>query len=364
MGIPNRLKNSGVNMDDQVIKVLVVDDASFMLKAVSEILNSDSGMTVIGTAKNGLEGLEKIKHLRPDVITLDMDMPIMDGITAVRHIMIESPVPVVVLSSLYNDGSITFEALRLGVVDFVPKPSGAISRDIHTAGQKIIDRIKIAASVNIDNVRRVKLAKLDFKQDLSERYGFQHLDYILAMGTTLSGPNTFIRLLSNLSPKLPATAVIVMDLAPQILDSFVRKFDDHTHWKIEIARDKTKLEQGTCYLASDESSVSVVMNDSGEAMLKVGPKVVEPLNLLFSTAAEVFTQNTIGLLLTGIGCDGAKGFAKIKEKNGVTIAQSTNTCVYPNLTQNAIEQGTVDIVAEETELAGVIEKMLKPAAGR
>jgi len=346
-------------MDDQLIKVLVVDDASFMLKAVSEILNSDPGLTVVGTAKNGREGLEKIKELRPDVITLDMDMPVMDGITAVRHIMIEAPVPVVVLSSLYNDGSITFEALRLGVVDFVPKPSGAISRDIHTAGQKIIDRIKIAASVNIENVRRVRLAKLDFKEDLSERYGFRHLDYILAMGTTLSGPNTFIRLLSSLSPKLPATAVIVMDIAPQILDSFVRKFDDHTHWKIEIARDNTQLEQGTCYIASDDSSVSVISNDNGEPTLKIGPKVAEPLNLLFASAAAVFGQNTIGLLLTGIGSDGAKGFAKIRELNGVTIAQSTNTCVYPNLTQNAIEQGTVDVVAEETELAREIEKVLK-----
>ena len=346
-------------MDDQDIKVLVVDDASFMLKAVSEILNSDPGLTVVGTAKNGREGLRKIKELRPDVITLDMDMPVMDGITAIRHIMIESPVPVVVLSSLYNDGSITFEALRLGVVDFVPKPSGAISRDIHVAGQKIIDRIKIAAAVNIDNVRRVRLAKLDSKEDLSERYGFRHLDYILAMGTTLSGPNTFIRLLSTLSPKLPATAVIVMDIAPQILDSFVRKFDDHTHWKIEIARDNTLLEQGTCYIASDDSSVSVVMNDDNEPTLKVGPKVAEPLNLLFASAAAVFAQNTIGLLLTGVGSDGAKGFAKIRERNGLTIAQSTNTCVYPNLTQNAIEQGTVDVVAEETDLAREIEKVLK-----
>jgi two-component system chemotaxis response regulator CheB len=346
-------------MDEQIIKVLVVDDANFMLKAVSEILNSDPQVTVVGTAKNGKEGLQKIKELRPDVITLDMDMPVMDGITAVRHLMIESPVPVVVLSSLFNDGSITFEALRLGVVDFVPKPSGAISRDIHTAGQKIIDRIKIAAAVNIENIRRVRLPRLDVKKDLSQRYGFQHLEYIVAMGTTLSGPNTFIRIFASLSPQLPATAVIVMDIAPQILESFVRKFDDHTYWKIEIARDNTVLEQGTCYIASDENSVTVAMNDAGEAILKVGAKTAEPLNQLFTSAAEVFKQNTVGLLLTGVGSDGADGFAKIRGKNGVTIAQSTNTCVYPNLTQNAIDRGTVDIVAEETELAKEIEKVLK-----
>ncbi len=110
------------------IKVLIVDDASFMVKALTNILKSDSGIEVVGNAKNGREALEKIRQLRPDVVTLDVDMPIMDGISAVRHIMINEPVPIVMLSSLFDHGEITFEALRLGVVDFLPKPSGAISR--------------------------------------------------------------------------------------------------------------------------------------------------------------------------------------------------------------------------------------------
>jgi two-component system chemotaxis response regulator CheB len=345
-------------MDNEKIKVLVVDDATFMVKAVSDILESDPMVEVIGTAKNGLQGLEKVKELRPDVITLDMDMPVMDGIRAIRHIMIEAPVPIVVLSSLYNDGSITFEALRLGVVDFVPKPSGAVSRDIHSASQKIIDRIKIATAVNIDNIRRVRLPKLDVEESLSERYGFQHLDYIIAIGTTLTGPNTFIRLLSNLSPQLPATTVIVMDIATQILDSFVRKFDEHTHWKIEIARDGVVMAQGTCYLASNENTVTIAADENGDAILRVTETSEQPLDQLFSSAAEIFKQNTVGILLTGIGKDGAEGFAKIKDKAGTTIAQSTDTCVYPNLTQHAVEQGTVDHLVEENEIVHQIETII------
>ncbi|MFI3221209.1 MAG: response regulator, partial [Methylococcales bacterium] len=139
------------------IKVLVVDDADFMIKAVSEILNSDDDIEVVGSAKNGLQALEKIKELAPDVITLDVDMPIMDGLRTVRHIMLECPVPIVMLSSLFSNGAITFEALRLGVVDFLPKPSGAISQNIHTAKQQIIDRIKNAVSVNIHNIHRVRV---------------------------------------------------------------------------------------------------------------------------------------------------------------------------------------------------------------
>lgn len=345
-------------MEENQTKVLVVDDATFMIKAVSEILESDPDITVIGTAKNGLQGLEKVKELRPDVITLDMDMPVMDGIKAIRHIMIESPVPIVVLSSLFNDGSITFEALRLGVVDFVPKPSGAVSRDIHTASQKIIDRIKIATAVNIENIRRVRMPKINVDNALNERYGFQHLDNVLAVGTTLTGPNTFIRLMANLSPQLPATAVIVMDIAPQILESFAKKFDDHVHWKVEVAKDNTVLEQGVCYIASSEAPVIFQTNNDGAPILTLSEKVDRPLNQLFTTAAEVFKQNTVGLLLTGIGDDGADGFKKIREKSGTTIAQSVNTCVYPNLTQNAIDMGAVDIVAEENEIASRIEALM------
>ena len=106
------------------IKVLIVDDAAFMRKAILSMLESDAQIEVVGTAANGKEGLEQIAKLQPDVVTLDIDMPVMDGITSIRHIMIKSPVPVVVLSSLFSDGAITFDALRLGVVDFIPKPSG------------------------------------------------------------------------------------------------------------------------------------------------------------------------------------------------------------------------------------------------
>ncbi|MEE8552067.1 MAG: chemotaxis protein CheB [Desulfobacterales bacterium] len=344
---------------EEKFDVLVIDDASFMVKAVSEILESDSDINVVGTAKDGLEGLGKIKQLRPDVITLDIDMPVMDGIKAIRHIMIESPLPIVVLSSLFADGSITFEALRLGVVDFVPKPSGAISQDIYTAKKQIIDRIKIATSVNLENIRRVRMPQWDLKEGLADRYGFQPLDYIIALGTSLSGPNTFIRLLSNLSPRLPATAVIVQEISPKILSSFVKKFDEHVPWKVEMARDDIVLEQGVCYISSNENSLSIQMNKSGKPCLKVGDGESMPLDLLFSSAAEIFKQNTVGVLLTGIGDDGADGFARIKEKSGVTIAQSTDTCVYPNLTQNVIERGTVDIVADENKLCAEIEAVME-----
>jgi two-component system chemotaxis response regulator CheB len=341
------------------IKVLVVDDAAFMRKAVKDILESDPQIEVVGTAKNGLEGLEKVKMLQPDVITLDMDMPIMDGMASLRHIMIETPVPVVVLSSLFNDGTITFDALRLGVVDFVPKPSGAISTNIGKSRQTLIDRVKIAKSVNIYNVRRVRLEKRYLRSQIDNCLGFFPPDYILSLGTTISGPNTVMRLMSQLPPTLPTAVVVVQEIDETLLPSFVKRFNDLVPWNIEAAEDGVSLAQGTCYISSSESGLRVATNKNGEPCLRHQTGVHEPLNLLFASAAETFRKNTIGVLLTGTGRDGAQGFEKIRDLSGITIAQDAECCVYPNLTANVIEKGAVDIVIHEKEFPNVLEALIQ-----
>ncbi len=340
---------------EEPIRVLIVDDALFMRKAISEILQSDSRLNVVGTARDGLDGLEKIKTLNPHVVTLDIDMPRMDGLAAVRHLMIESPVPVVVLSSLFSDGAVTFEALRLGVVDFVPKPSGGISEDMDKSRRQIIDRVKIASSVNFENIRRVRMLMEDPKQIQEPRRGRTALKHLITLGTSLSGPNTVIRLLTRLSPELPAAMVVVQEIAPQILPAFVKKFNEHVPWCVETARDGMLLEQGVCYICSNTQSLSIERNDSDQPCIRLHKAVEQPLNQLFISAAQVFRQNAIGVLLTGVGDDGADGFARIRDYNGNTIAQDTHCCVYPNLTQNAIEKGTVRKVVTESQLPGAIE---------
>ena len=340
------------------IKVLIVDDAAFMRKAITDVLSRDQGIEVVGTARNGLEGLAAIKELAPDVITLDIDMPVMDGLTGIRHIMIESPVPIVVLSSLFTDGAITFDALRLGVVDFIPKPSGAVSTDIEKSQRQLIDRIKLASSVNLANIRRVRLMNWDINERLSARYGYQQLDYVLTLGTTLSGPNTVIRLLSNLPPRLPAAVVVIQEISPKIITAFAEQFDASVPWRVRVAEDDMVIEQGTCYISSYERPFRIHTTPDGTPCLKQTGHAAMPLDLLFTSAAEVFHRNTIGVLLTGIGEDGARGFAHIRETEGVTLAQDTQCCVYPNLTHNAIQKGTVDIVLDELKLPQAIASIM------
>ncbi len=360
------MPDNGFGVDDhsvknmgKEIKAIVVDDSTFMRKAVTEILESDPDIGVVGSAKNGLEGLNMAKSLEPDVVVLDIDMPVMDGLTCVRHLMIESPRPIVILSSLFAEGAITFEALRLGVVDFVPKPSGAISDNIGKAKQNLIDRVKLARNVNLLNIRRVRLGKWDRNEQLVDLYRFRALDYLLAIGTTLSGPNTVIRLLSSLSPLIPASIVVVQEISPKIISSFVKQFGEHVPWKVEVARHNTVLEQGACYLSSTEKRVGLEVNQNGEVCLVFKKTEKMPLNVLFSSAADVFRQNAIGLLLTGIGNDGAEGLGDIRKASGVTLAQEAHTCVYPNLTDNAIRSGVVDIVLNEAKLSTAIETLMK-----
>jgi len=344
------------------IKVLVVDDTRFMRKAVSRFLSSDADIEVVAAARNGLESLDMIRNLEPDVITLDIDMPVMDGLTAIKHIMIRKPVPIVVLSSMVADGIVTFEALRLGVMDFVPKPSGAISTDIDKTKHQVISRVKIACSMTLKNVRRVRLPKKwDMGRRLDELYHFYPLDYVVVIGTTLSGPNTVIRLLSKLSPTLPAAIVVLQEISPKIIESFTNQFNRYVPWRVDMARDRTVLEQGGCYICSNENSLTFEMNETGDICLRVGDATDYPLDLFFSSAARIFHQNTVGILLSGVGNDGADGFSDIKRASGTTMAKAEECCVFPNLTENAIRKGVVDIILNDDKLSGAIEAVIRNA---
>ncbi|MBL0699589.1 MAG: response regulator [Desulfosarcina sp.] len=344
---------------DNKLRVLVVDDAAFMRKAVTGILASDPGIEVVGEAVNGLEALEKIRALKPDIVTLDIDMPVMDGLSAIRHIMIESPLPIVALSSLISDGAATFEALRLGVVDFIPKPSGAVSNDIDTVKQLIINRVKVAKAVNLENLRRVRLnGSWEVSKRLEVLYNYQPLEYVIAIGTNLAGPNTVIRLVSKLLPTLPAAVIVSQEISPRIIDSFARKFNEHVPWRVMVAQDGMTLEQGTCYLSSNENAVGMEEDFRGEPCLRVAGRTEAPLNHLFASSAEMFHQNSIGVLLSGTGKDGTEGFASINKKYGTTIAQNTECCVYPNLTQHAIQAGVVDLRLDENQLTDGITSIM------
>ena len=344
---------------EEKIKVLVVDDASVMRRAVVDILSSDPMIEVVGTAENGLVGLEKAQRLQPDVITLDMDMPVMNGISAIRHIMIKCQIPIVVLSSLFTDGAITFEALRLGVVDFVPKPSGAVSRDLSRGKEKIIDRVKLAAAVKVGNIHRAKLPAIPADKHNGGSQDSPSPEALVIIGTNLSGPNTVIRTIANLAPTLRAGIVVIQDISPKILPSFAEQFNKFVPWEIHALQEDTIIAPGACYIGSTETSLSFAPSLHGNPLVLVGEAVDRPIDLLYSSAAESFHDPVIGVLLGGIGDDGTQGLAMIKRHGGTTLVQDTKYCVFPNLTENAIRCGMADKIVKDRELPDAIQLTLE-----
>jgi len=345
------------------VKVVIVDDASLMRKALTQILGGDPDIEVVDAIQNGLEALRVIKRRHPDVVTLDMDMPVMDGLTAIRHLMIEAPLPIVVLSSLVQDGSVIFDALRLGVVDFIPKPSGAISLNIHAERQQIIDRVKMARGVRLENLRRVRFLQRSGKTTPKPASPAVPPEYLIALGTSVSGANTIIRLISQLSPNLPAAVVAVQEISPKILSSFVKCLNRFVPWEVEAGRDGLLLSKGTFYICSNENSIWIDRNESGVALLRIGPRQPGPLDLLFSTAAEAFPRKAVGVLLTGLGEDGVEGFARIRRKMGLTIGEDTSCCVFPHLVDNALRHGVLDCLLREKEIPEAIHSLMESRAG-
>jgi two-component system chemotaxis response regulator CheB len=230
------------------VKVLVVDDSLFMSRGIREILEGDSQITVVGTSSNGEDCLKKIKLLQPDVVTLDIDMPGMGGLSVIRHIMIQSPVPVVVLSSLFCYGDVTFEALQLGVVDFVPKPSGMIYEYKGQLHNMIIDRVKNASSVNLNNIQRANIKPNRVNLQEAAPTVSTDLKKVITLGAGLSGANSLIRLATQLSPALPCAMVALLEMAPQVLPAFVEKFNQRVPWRIVMAEDGQPVEPGVCYI--------------------------------------------------------------------------------------------------------------------
>ena len=226
------------------VKTLVVDDTAFMRKALVKILEADSDIEVVGVAKNGKDALDAIRHLDPQVVTMDIDMPVMDGLTAMKHIMIETPTPVVMVSSLAEQGAITLDALRLGAVDFFPKPSGTISLDIESQGDNLKDIIKTASKINPSTIRRVRL----YQDRTIASTLIKQLDASLGIVIVIT-PKGFsgylLRLLVNLRRDLPVSILALHDISKKVIRSCTEEFNSFVHWNV-VSDGTGLLRPGEC----------------------------------------------------------------------------------------------------------------------
>lgn len=332
------------------IRTLIVDDAPLMRKAIQKILGENSHIEIVGTASNGQECLNRIDSFKPDVITLDIDMPVMNGISAVKNIMVRHQIPIVIISSLIQDGYFAFEALRLGVMDFVPKPSKIGDMKWADEEELVRQRVLAAACMQVHRMRRVRIERRP--RAIGHTPG-DRPDSAIVIGTNLAGPNTIMQLVTKLPADCNCAIIALQEIHPRILAPFCLHFNDISPLEVVPVESATPLLPGRVYIGSTLAGYALENRGNGSGPLEIRPtgNTRFPIDQLFGSAAAHFQNRVCGVLLTGIGTDGAEGMHEIKRHGGLTIAQEQSCCPYPNMVENVLAKETVDAVLSTRAIA-------------
>lgn len=338
------------------INVLVVDDSFFLRRNLPRIMERDPEIRVVGTAENGRQAIEKAKQLKPDVITLDVVMPIMDGLTALKHIMREIPTPVVMISSTTHEGSRqTMEALTSGAIDYISKPSGAVSPDFGSIQSELITKIKSAAKVDVKSSKFGQtISNLSERpKSISMPKGFDKANKtaieLVAIATSTGGPAALQIVLKNLPKDIPVGIVIVQHIATSFCQALADRLNDISPLEVKICVDFEWVRPGLVLIvpAGQHMRVRYV---AGKVYAMPDPEPSDTLHrpsadILFNSIADKCAAKTCAVIMTGMGYDGASGIKKIKDNGGVTIAQDEASSIIFGMPKVAIEKGAIDIVA-------------------
>jgi len=355
------------------IKVLVADDSAFMRKIIREILEEDPYIQVVGTARNGKDALKKIGELDPDVVTLDVEMPGMDGITALKLIMRESPRAVIMLSSLTQEGAdVTIRALQLGAIDFIAKPTSTPSYNFDAIKKEMIVKVRGAASAILRNLGVIAPAapeKIEPKIEppllkKTRKPGFR-LGKAVAIGVSTGGPKTLLEIIPHLPADFPANIFITQHMPAGFTKSLAERLDSLSNIRVREARHGELAEEATAYLAPGDfhMTVSPAVLAKG-VMVRVDEKPLHTLHrpsvdVMMSSVAATYGAKAVGVILTGMGQDGTKGMLLIKRQGGKTIAEDESSCVVFGMPKMAIESGCVDKVVASRRMAATIVQAVK-----
>lgn len=360
------------------IRVLVVDDSPLMRRSISKILESTPDIQVVGTACNGQEAVEFARKYRPDVITLDVIMPVMDGLTALKQIVKQTNSRVIMVSSETFDGSRqTIEALSSGAVDYVTKTSGQVSLDIGKISSQLVSKVRAAFNGKTMVFGQVSSAGKKFRQIIDELISRENLasgqatgeDYpknvkrdVVAIASSTGGPAALQLILSSLPKDLPAGIVIVQHITEGFSQTLADKLNSISSLEVRLCSGMEDIRPGLALLAPSGFHLSV--KRIGPRLLAVlGSEPADSLHkpsadVLFHSVANACADKCCAVILTGMGDDGARGMKEIKDRGGLTIAQNENTSVIFGMPKAAIEIGAVHMVVPVGEIASRIMSSL------
>jgi two-component system chemotaxis response regulator CheB len=381
------------------ISVLIVDDSLVFRKELREIFEQSNTVEVIGEALNGIEALDMMLKSNPDVIIMDMEMPLMDGVTSLQHLMIHKPTPTIMFSSLTSEGTArSFDALKYGAVDFVSKDSFFQRQDLGSFQQDIIHRVIYASKVVMRPVEPVAASKSDMPElskkptdiifcedcgtkniiEIEQRRELEELrcqncgdflhinlinkhkkiNFITVIGTGLGGYSNLLRIIPNISPDISGAIVVILYAESSHVDAFSEYLDAVSNISVKRMEDGMNLEGGICYIASARDNVYMKPYSAHYTIRRT--KAIPgfgPIDLFMNSITSVFKSRVAGMILSGSELDGVRGIDAIKEQDGVSLVLNSSACLCKEMGENVLRKCMVDIIIDEKDITGIITKM-------
>lgn len=352
-----------------MIRTLIVDDSSFMRTTLSMMLDGASGITVVDTATNGEEGVEKACELEPDVVTMDVEMPKMDGITAARHIMDRAPCPILMISSLTEEGAeTTIEAMQAGAADFLSKGQAGSALQIREVEEELIEKVRAlseSGSRLFDGDLGMRVSEGRSSASTPNRSGDTRLRTdssleLVVIGVSTGGPLALQNVLPVLPAEFPVPVAVAQHMPPQFTRSLADRLDDRSALGVREATDGMALEPGHAVVAAGGRHLTFERHGA-RPVVRTPDEPTDTghrpsVNVMFKSACQEYGGNVLALVMTGMGKDGLRGARKIKNAGGTIFAQDEASCVVYGMPRVVVEAGLADAVLPLEELAEALSK--------
>ncbi|MCT7952563.1 chemotaxis-specific protein-glutamate methyltransferase CheB [Ancylothrix sp. C2] len=346
---------------DRVVRVLVVDDSAYIRKVVKKMLSRSPFIEVVGTARDGQEALELVEQLQPDVLTLDLIMPNMDGLELLQTLRLRRPVPTIILSIASETGEMALEALAAGAVDFVQKPTALATEKVFDITEELIQKVKAASVVSLTNLQKV-MGSVAPAPMAPSVIGSKKVDLVV-MGISTGGPQALSFLIPQLPADLSVPVAIVLHMPVGYTELYANRLNEICSLKVVEAKDGVPVCPGVVLVAPAGRHLKFVRQPDGTVVTLLEARPFDTLHrpsvdVLFQSAAEVYGERVLGVVMTGMGSDGKQGAAWIKSAGGTIFTEAEETCVVYGMPRSVFEAGLSDQVIPLEQMAPAILDML------
>lgn len=353
------------------IKAVVVDDSAFMRKSLSLMLESTGEIEVIAAARDGLEGVEMVKTKHPDIVTMDIEMPRMDGLTALQKIMKEHPTPVLMVSSLTTEGAKeTLKALEYGAVDFIPKELSYVNVNIIKIKEDLVAKVKAivsqkSLSLRLQRIQNLSVTKSSSTSAPRTEYNSKAIPQIgyraIALGISTGGPMSLQKVIPKLSKKLSIPMFVVQHMPPKFTKSLAERLNGLSEVEVKEAEDKEIVRGGIVYIAPGGYHMTVEKSTNSHNQIIISENPSDTLHrpsvdVMMNSVIKTYNKYALGVIMTGMGRDGADAIKELKIKGGYSIAQDEETCVVYGMPKAIVDAGYADAVLPLDNIANEINK--------